>query len=158
MPAIEADAAGPFISGSGRNARARVQIAMRSRSGAIRSWSDMIRSRSDMTFPHIQHLHDTALPLFLLIHQLLQRNCAKMIENKFVEPYPQVVRHAFFVIVAIFFSIALRRIDRLVNGKDNLGNRDLPHISGKAITATRTSHAIDKRALAQLGEQLLKIR
>ena len=75
-----------------------------------------------------------------------------MVENQIIEPYPQIVRHAFLVIVAILLSIALRRIDGFIDSKDDLGNGNLPHILGEAIAPSRPSYAVDQRTLTQASQ------
>src|SRR3954452_23898091 len=125
---------------------ANFQTVSRCRSGAL-AFRQVTLGHG---LPHIEHLNDPILSRLLLIHQLLKRNSPKVIENQRIKLYPQIVRHAFLVIMTIFLSIALRRIYGLIDSKDDLGNRNLPHVPGKAIASSWSSHAVNQRALAKL--------
>ena len=49
------------------------------------------------------------------------------------------------------------RVDRLVDGEDDVGNPRVVAVMRQQITAARTAHALDQTAATQLGEKLLEI-
>src|SRR6187399_1287593 len=74
-----------------------------------------------------------------------------------VQLFPQVVRHAAMVIVAVLAPAALRRINRLLDRAHDVGDCHLGRIAGEVIAATRATHALDEAATAKLAEELLEI-
>src|SRR5206468_10321943 len=75
-----------------------------------------------------------------------------------VQLLPQLVGHAALVVVAVLAPTALRRVDRLVHGANDVGHRDLGGVAGEMIPAARAAHALHELAAAQLAEELLEIR
>src|SRR5487761_1960315 len=94
----------------------------------------------------------------LLAHEILQRHRIQVIVQLYVQRGPQPMRHAALVFLAVFQTAALRRIERLVHGEDNLGHRNLLGRARQAVTTAGTAHAFHQRMSAQLAEQLLQIR
>ena len=80
-------------------------------------------------------------------------------EDVAVEPRPQLVRHAPAIPSrTVFAAPALRRVDRLVDGDDDVGHGEEFRCAPEVITTTRTADAVDQAAAAQLAERLLQIR
>ena len=102
------------------------------------------------------HLRHAALRL--LVNELSERYRAKKTENMLVEIGPQIVSDAFVLIATVFPAAALRRVKRLVDRENDVGDRYPRHVLAEAIAAARAAHAVDQRAAAQLAEQLLEIR
>ena len=65
--------------------------------------------------------------------------------------------HAALVVAAVLAAAALRRIDRFVNGTDDVGHRNISHGLCQGVAATRAAHAIDNTLPAQTAEQLFQV-
>jgi hypothetical protein len=61
------------------------------------------------------------------------------------------------VVVAVLAAAALRGVDRLVDGEDHVGDRDLLGRTGEIVAPAGTADAVDQPVAAQLAEQLLEI-
>src|SRR5690349_6041602 len=94
----------------------------------------------------------------LLVHELRERDAGEEALHGAVELLPQIVRHAALVLVAVLAPAALCRVERLLDGKDDVRDRNPVRVAREMIAAARTAHALDERAPAQLAEELLEIR
>ena len=61
-----------------------------------------------------------------------------------VEARPQLVRHAAAVVAAVLAAAALGGVDRLVDGDDDVGDRDRVRRPGEVVAAAGTAHALDQ--------------
>ncbi len=95
--------------------------------------------------------------LILLLDQIGQRDRIQIVEHPHIQIRPQIVRHAALVIVAIFLAPALRRIERLVDRKNDVRHRRLIHRPLKLIATARPARARHQPPPPQLAEQLLQI-
>ncbi len=75
----------------------------------------------------------------LLRDQIGQRHAMQIGEDVLVEAGPQVVRHAAAVVAAIFTAAALRRVDRFVDGEDDLGDGHGVGRAGERVSAAGTA-------------------
>ena len=62
------------------------------------------------------------------------------------------------VVVAVFLTPALGRIDRLVDRNDNVSHRNFFRVTSEAVTTAGAAHAVHQRTAPQLAEQLLQLR
>ena len=65
--------------------------------------------------------------------------------------------HAGLFIVAAMAATALRSIQWLINGDDNVRYRDFMRGASQAITAARATNRVNQIASAQFAEELLQI-
>src|SRR5258706_13924084 len=91
----------------------------------------------------------------LLVDKVRELHAGEKSENGGVELFPQVVRHAALVLAAVLAAAALRRVEGLFDGKDDVGDRNLARIARQVVAAPRTAHAFHDPAAAELAEQLL---
>src|SRR5437764_7017748 len=75
-----------------------------------------------------------------------------------VELLPQVVRHATLVLEAVLAAGALRRIEWLLHGTDDVGDGDRARLAREVVATAGAAHARDELAAPQLAEELLEIR
>src|SRR5947209_2846053 len=59
--------------------------------------------------------------------------------------------------MAVFLAAALRRVDRLVHGGDDLGNRDGLRRARQVVAAAGTADARHQLVAAELAEELLQV-
>ena len=74
-----------------------------------------------------------------------------------IERGPQLVRHAAPVVLAVLPAAALRRVDRLVDGDDDVRDGDLGRRAREIVATARAADAVDQPRPAQLAEQLLEV-
>jgi hypothetical protein len=65
--------------------------------------------------------------------------------------------HAAFVVAAVFAATALRCIEWLIDGTNDVGDRHFTGWARQTVAATGAAHAFDEAVAAQLAEQLLQI-
>src|SRR5712692_11410782 len=94
----------------------------------------------------------------LALDEARERHAREEPVHRGVELFPQVVRHAALVLVAVLAAAALRGIERLLDRADDVRDRELRGVAREVITAAGTAHALDELAPAQLAEELLEIR
>jgi hypothetical protein len=92
----------------------------------------------------------------LLAHQLRERHRAEEREDVGVEPGPQLVRHAAPVVVTVLLAAALRRIDGLVDRRDDVGHRKAVRAPCEVVAPARPADAVHQPVAPQLAEQLLE--
>src|SRR6185369_15478152 len=92
----------------------------------------------------------------LLLRERRELHAVEESEDGRVELFPKVVRHAALVPVAILAAAALRRVERLLDGLDDVGDRDAARVAREGVAAAGAAHAFDEAAAAQLAEELLE--
>ena len=72
------------------------------------------------------------------------------------------MRHAARAVVAVAMAVlaaaALSRVERFVDGDDDVGHRDVFRTARQVVAAARAAHRLHDFVAAQLAEQLLQIR
>src|SRR5262249_24427301 len=95
-----------------------------------------------------------------LLDDVAQRDGAQVQMNLVAELLPEIVGEATALIAAAAdrgSRGAACRADRLVDGKDDVGDPRLRRGMSQAVAAARPAHALDEAALAQPREELLEI-
>src|SRR6185295_17548404 len=98
------------------------------------------------------------LPLLRGRDQLRERDLRQIRVDVLVESGPQVVGHAAPVLVTVLLAAAHRRVDRLVDGVDDVRDADRRRIAGERVASAGAAYALDEPTPAQLAEELLEIR
>src|ERR1700754_4821969 len=118
--------------------------------------------RGGLRTPVAQHGGWRGFACSLLIDQIFQRDRIEVFDHLLVQRGPEFVRHAVAVALLRAFAralaAALRGIERLVDGDDDVGHRDVFRAAREIVTAARTAHGFDDLVTAQLPEQLFEIR
>ena len=101
--------------------------------------------------------------LFLLVHQIFQRDRIQVIDHLGIQVRPQVMRHAAAAMlmvgtVAVFLAAALGRIELLINRDDDVRHRHVLRLARQVVATARSAHRFDDFMAAQLAEQLLEVR
>src|SRR6266851_4977887 len=94
----------------------------------------------------------------LALDEARERHAREESVYRRVELFPQVMRHAAPVLLAVLAAAALRGIERLLDRADDVGDRELCGVAREVIAAAGTAHALDELAAAKLAEELLEIR
>src|SRR5260221_8672175 len=68
--------------------------------------------------------HDGDTPRVLALDELRERHPREEPVHGAVELFPKVVRHAAAVLLAVFSTAALRRVEGLLHRADDVGDRD----------------------------------
>src|SRR5262245_58268596 len=97
-------------------------------------------------------------PTALLLDQILKIDRIEVVNHDAVQTRPQIMRHATLIVVAaVFLAAALRRVERLVDCVDDVGDGDIRHRPSQRVAPARTARALNERMAAQLAEQLLEV-
>src|SRR5437667_12633932 len=66
--------------------------------------------------------------------------------------------HAALLVVAVFLSAALRRVQRLVHRRDDVRDGHSFETARERVASAGPANAVDQRVAPQLAEELLQIR
>jgi hypothetical protein len=98
------------------------------------------------------------LPDRFAVDQVGKRNSPKKIFYLLTQALPKIVCQATAMLMTVFLTAALRRINRFVHRKHNVGNYHLTERAGNRVTATRASGTGNKIIASEPRKQLLQIR
>ena len=99
-----------------------------------------------------------AASLALLRDEFSQGHRAEVLEHFFVQAGPQFVRHARpHIFRAIALAATIRRIERLVDRMNDVGNGNRLQGLGQVVATTGSANAGNQLAATQFAEQLLEV-
>src|SRR5262245_33715458 len=119
--------------------------------------SSFSRHRGFLRALGLGHFH-RLLARRLLRDEVGELHRVEVLVHLVVQRGPQVVRHAALLVLAVLLAATLRRVERLVDRGDDVGDRHLRKVARERVAAAGAANALDQRVAAQLAEQLLEIR
>jgi hypothetical protein len=93
----------------------------------------------------------------LFTHQVRQSNVIEEPVDLLAEIIPQFMRQAALALLAVTRTVAARGFNRLINCRDNLGDRDAVGGPTEGVPAARSTSASDEIPPSQAREQLFEV-
>src|SRR3989304_6488430 len=91
-------------------------------------------------------------------HEIGQGYPAQELVDALAQVFPQLVRQAGLVAVAVLLAAAAPGVNIFIYGDDDLGHGDLGWVQRQVVAAAGPAHAVHEAAAAQAREQLLEVR